>query len=200
MSDELVAMGDAAWRIRLPAGTDPAAALETLRMHPGVIDAVVAGDVALVRFTPGRAPVEPRPWLETLSTRPALERRTHVVKARYDGADLDDVAKRTGLSREDVIARHSGREYTVQLVGFLPGFAYLGPVDAAIDVPRRPTPRPRVPAGAIGLAAGRTAVYPFVTPGGWQLIATAIGFAPFDSVYGATLRLGDQVRFEPALG
>ena len=110
--------------------------------------------------------------------------------------DLDEVASRASMTRDDVIALHARGTYVVRYVGFQPGFAYLGPVDARLALPRRATPRPRVEAGAIGVATGFTAVYPFASPGGWHLIARAIDFTPFDPARGALLAVGDRVRFE----
>jgi UPF0271 protein len=190
-------MGDAAWRFALPAGTDPAAALDALKRIPRVIDVVVADGIALVTFDPSRPPEDPRPHLSALAPRDESARTHHVIRVRYDGVDLEDVARQCGLSIAEVITLHSSREYTVELVGFLPGFAYLGSVDARIAVPRRPSPRTRVPASAVGLAAGRTAVYPFTTPGGWNLIGTAIDFRALTPDSGVVLQLGDRVRFEP---
>src|SRR5262249_15474442 len=101
------------------------------------------------------------------------------------------------LARDDVERVHSATVYAVRLVGFVPGFAYLGPVDPRLALPRRPTPRPRIDAGSIALAAGYTAVYPFASPGGWNLVGRAVDFAPCDVDRGARLALGDRVRFEP---
>lgn len=192
-------MGDAAWRLDLPDAIDRAQALAMLRSLPRVLDAVVTDRHALVRFDPLHPPEDPRTSLERIGSAAGLVTPQHVIAVRYDGPDLDDVAALCGLSRDEVIARHAGREYTVELVGFLPGFAYLGQLDEVLaKVPRRPAPRPRVPAMSVAIASGRTAVYPFASPGGWQLLGTAIDFIPFDPSRGATLALGDRVRFQPA--
>jgi len=114
----------------------------------------------------------------------------------YDGADLEDVAKRTGLSTDAVIALHSERWYDVYLVGFAPGWAYLGELDPSLALPRRASPRPRVPRGAVAIADRQTGVYPFAVPGGWHLIGRT-GTVMFDTSQGALLRVGDRVRFEP---
>jgi UPF0271 protein len=82
-------------------------------------------------------------------------------------------------------------------VGFVPGFAYLGDLDPHIAIPRRSTPRARVPAGSVAIAGHRTGIYPFETPGGWHLLGTAVDFRAFDPEHGATFRIGDRVRFEP---
>lgn len=129
------------------------------------------------------------------ATRPSLGRE-HVITVRYDGPDLEDVAQRTGLAVSDVVARHSGRQYTVYFLGFVPGFAYLGELDRALVLPRRTEPRPRVPAGAVAIAGAQTAVYPYAIPGGWHLIGrtTAALFDP-NRDPPATLAPGDRVRF-----
>ncbi len=103
----------------------------------------------------------------------------HTIPTRYDGPDLDLVAERTGLTRAEVVQRHAGREYTVYLLGFAPGFAYLGELDPVLRLPRRESPRVRVPAGSVAIAGGQTAVYPLTTPGGWHLLG-ATDLALFD--------------------
>ena len=193
----LESMGDAAVRWRRDPDRDARNLLDALRAHPGVIDAVVTEHHALVTFDPAHPP--DAPWLaeDRIPLASAtLDPRMHVIRARYDGADLDEIASRVELSRDDTIRAHCDRLYVVRLVGFLPGFAYLGPVAPPLVLPRRSTPRARVEAGAIGIAGGYTGVYPFASPGGWHLIASAIDFAPFDAEHGARLALGDRVRFE----
>jgi KipI family sensor histidine kinase inhibitor len=98
-----------------------------------------------------------------------------------------------------VIARHSRRSYIVDLLGFVPGFAYLSELDAALQLPRRPQPRPRVPAGSVAIAGAQTAVYPLDTPGGWHIIGRtdSVMFDPLRDAP-ALLRAGDKVRFVPA--
>jgi KipI family sensor histidine kinase inhibitor len=112
------------------------------------------------------------------------------------GPDLDEVAAASNLSAADVVARHAGRDYRVEMVGFLPGFAYLGPVDGAIVASRRPSPRPRVPPGSVAVAGGRTGVYPQASPGGWRLIGRTT-VHPFDAARTppALLAPGQRVRF-----
>lgn len=195
---KLVPFGDAAYRIDLEPDTDRAALQRALLAHPGVTDALVTDRHALVIFDPARPPESLQTAWERLGTISASTPRMHVVRARYDGADLAEVAGTLGITPADVVALHA-REYEVQLVGFLPGFAYLGPLASPLDrIPRRATPRPRVPALAIAVAAGRTGIYPFASPGGWQLIGTAVDFTPLDRARGPVFRLGDRVRFEPA--
>ena len=88
----------------------------------------------------------------------------------YDGADLDEVARLTGLTPDEVVAAHTGTLWRVGFGGFAPGFAYLVGGDARLNVPRRAEPRTRVPAGSVGLAGEFSGVYPRESPGGWQLI------------------------------
>jgi KipI family sensor histidine kinase inhibitor len=124
--------------------------------------------------------------------------RNHLIPVHYDGIDLDAVATAARLSPGEVIVRHSARAYTVDLLGFVPGFAYLSELDPSLQLPRRPEPRPRVPAGSVAIAAAQTAVYPLDTPGGWHIIGRT-ETVMFDPVREppALLRAGDTVRFEP---
>ena len=87
-----------------------------------------------------------------------------------DGQDLEDVARHTGLTAEEVVAIHSGTDYRVYMLGFAPGFPYLGGMDERIATPRLATPRVRVPAGSVGIAESQTGIYPLASPGGWRLI------------------------------
>ena len=127
---------------------------------------------------------------------PALSRE-HRIPVKYDGIDLEAVAAFAGLSVEGVVASHSSRIYTVDLLGFVPGFAYLSELDAALQLPRRAQPRPRVMAGSVAIAAAQTAVYPLDTPGGWHIIGRTqtVMFDPTRDAP-ALLAPGDTVRFE----
>lgn len=125
--------------------------------------------------------------------------REHQIRVTYDGPDLEHVSTAVGLSVDEVIARHSGRSYTVDLLGFVPGFAYLSELDSALVLPRRLQPRPRVSAGSVAIAGAQTAVYALDTPGGWHIIGRTDSVM-FDPVRDppALLRAGDRVRFVPA--
>lgn len=129
----------------------------------------------------------------------AATNREHEIPVTYNGPDLEQVAASVGLPVDEVIARHCGRWYTVDLLGFVPGFGYLSELDPALQLPRRPHPRPRVPAGSVAIAAAQTAVYPLDTPGGWQIIGRTetVMFDPLRDPP-ALLRAGDKVRFVPA--
>lgn len=94
------------------------------------------------------------------------------ITVRYDGPDLADVAALLGMTPDDVVATHTGRLWRCRFVGFTAGFGYLRPDEPALVVPRRDSPRTRVPVGAVGLADGYSAVYPSASPGGWQLIGS----------------------------
>lgn len=124
--------------------------------------------------------------------------REHQIPVTYDGLDLADVSASCRLSIEEVIARHSGGRYTVDLLGFVPGFGYLSELDPSLQLPRRPQPRPRVPAGSVAIAGAQTAVYPLETPGGWHIIGrtNTVMFDP-ERDPPALLRPGDTVRFVP---
>ena len=113
--------------------------------------------------------------------------------------DIDDVVAFAGLqSPDDVAAIHSARTYRVFMLGFVPGFAYLGSVDERIAAPRRPSPRTQVASGSVGIAALQTGVYPRQTPGGWNIIGrTPIRMLSLDSAEPSLLKAGDSVRFHP---
>jgi UPF0271 protein len=192
-------LGDGALRWRRDPGRDRRALLDALRAHPAVIDAVVTEEHAMVTFDPARPPDAPWRVEDGVPFASATNGgNEHVIGVRYDGPDLDEVAARGGVSREEVIRAHAAGVYTVRLIGFLPGFAYLGPVAPLLSLPRRTTPRPRVDPGSIGVAGGYTGIYPFASPGGWNLLGRTVDFAPFDAARGARLALGDRVRFEAA--
>nr|WP_240807342.1 5-oxoprolinase subunit PxpB [Polyangium spumosum] len=125
--------------------------------------------------------------------------RTHVIPVAYDGPDLEAVAGVLGVSTEAVVRMHAEREVTVELVGFLPGFGYCGPIDRRLVLPRRGSPRPRVPAGSVGIAGTFTGIYPFDSPGGWNLLGRANAASLFDPGRHPPILLspGDRVRFEP---
>jgi KipI family sensor histidine kinase inhibitor len=118
------------------------------------------------------------------------------VPVVYDGEDLHDVAGLTSLSVQEVVLRHAAPEYVVAFLGFAPGFPYLVGLDPALHVPRRPTPRTRVPVGSVGLAGPQTGIYPTASPGGWQLIGRTDRVL-FDERRDppALLAAGDRLRF-----
>ena len=142
-----------------------------------------------------------REALATLRNTAATSGGSVVLPVYYDsevGADLASLAQRAGLSIEEVIALHSGTEYRVYAIGFAPGFAYLGQVDERIAAPRLATPRQKVPRGAVAIADRQTAIYPAVSPGGWNLIGRCpVRMFDPDSEPSMPVAVGDRVRFEP---
>lgn len=112
------------------------------------------------------------------------------------GPDLEAVARHAGLSPAEVVRRHCAAEYTVYFLGFLPGFAYLGGLDPRLATPRRREPRVAVPAGSVGIGGEQTGVYPWTSPGGWNLIGrTALRLFDAAAPSPALLAAGDTVRF-----
>jgi len=125
------------------------------------------------------------------------EFREMEIPVDFGGEDLNVVAEFSGLSTSGVVEIFLSRQYRVYMLGFLPGFAYMGEVDERIAVPRRATPRTKVPKGSVGIAGKQTGIYPFESPGGWQIIGhTSIEiFAPYRE-QPCLLRPGDIVRFK----
>lgn len=195
------AAGDAALLVEAdgPAGA-LAAALRAERI-PGVLDAIAGAHTVLVLTEPGS-------WdLGELAGRVAAVPATGAdpagraaaeIPVLYDGPDLAEVSRLTGLPPGEVIARHAAREYTVGWLGFSPGFGYLTGLDPALAVPRLAAPRLRVAAGSVAIAGELAAVYPAESPGGWRLLGrttAALWNAERDPP--ALLAPGMRVRFRP---
>jgi len=189
-----VTLGDRAVRFPRPAGVSPRALVAVIKAWPGVVDVVVTRGEVGVYFDdpPAIDDAVIGALARTRDDAHVLVREVE-LRARYDGPDLAEVAREAGMSVDDVIALHAGGHYVVETLGFAPGFAYLTGLDPRLALPRRATPRPRVPAGSLGLAGGYTGVYPFASPGGWHLIGTVE--EPMFGPTGARLAHGDRVRF-----
>ena len=206
--------GDAALVVEFAPRIDPeineraSALADALRRKWGAVlrDVVIGYCTVTIYFDPNR--LDSR-WIESEIDRiaanldPASSYRRDLVEVPvcYEGdlaPDLEDVAAYGGCSREDVVILHSGREYRVYMVGFVPGFAYMAEVDARIAAPRRQTPRTVVPAGSVAIASGQTGIYPAATPGGWNIIGRT-PLKPFDADRAEPLlfQSGDRVRFVP---
>lgn len=165
---------------------------------PGVVEVVPGYHTLLVTAASPRELATVRDALPALDL-PVLEqvrRRVVEVPVVYNGEDLAGVARLTGLPEEEVVRRHTAAEYLVAFLGFAPGFPYLVGLDPSLHVPRRETPRTRVPAGSVGLAGEQTGIYPQATPGGWQLIGrTDTVLFDVEREPPALLAAGDRLRF-----
>ena len=168
-----------------------------------VRDIVPAADTLVVTHDSVDAPVIERIMAESLNALGSLTRETTSdtarlveIPVRYDGEDLQHIAELASLSVEEIIALHSGGEYLAEFCGFAPGFSYLSGLPDALHFARRSTPRTRVPAGAVAIAAGYCAVYPRESPGGWHLLGTT-SLVMWDAARAspATLEPGTRVRF-----
>jgi len=134
------------------------------------------------------------------SKRPPMEEpgRLHRIPVVYDGPDLQAVASALGLSQQEVVEIHSRPIYRAFLIGFVPGWAYLGPLPDELVLPRRPDPRRQVPAGSVAIAGHQTGIYPLTSPGGWHLIGrTSVRLFLPDSDPPSLFRAGDRVKFFP---
>ena len=134
------------------------------------------------------------------SKRPPMEEpgRLHRIPVVYDGPDLQAVASALGLSQQKVVEIHSRPIYRAFLIGFVPGWAYLGPLPDELVLPRRPDPRRQVPAGSVAIAGHQTGIYPLNSPGGWHLIGrTSVRLFLPDSDPPSLFRAGDRVKFFP---
>jgi KipI family sensor histidine kinase inhibitor len=199
----LLPSGERAVLLELGDLDEVLALAEPVRTLAGVVD-VVPGERTLLVTVAEPAGLETvRRSLEALTVTaspvgPAL--RTVEIPVTYDGADLADVASRTGLTEEQVVAAHIGTPWRVGFGGFAPGFAYLVGGDPRLEVPRRSEPRRSVPAGAVGLAGRYSGIYPRSSPGGWQLIGRTdvVLFDP-DADPPALLQPGMTVRFVPSV-
>ena len=117
------------------------------------------------------------------------------------GPDLEDVARHAGLTVDEVVRIHSGTDYLVYMMGFTPGFPYLGGMSESLATPRLDTPRPSIAAGSVGIAGSQTGVYPVESPGGWRLIGrTPVSLFDPQSQPPCPLGPGDYVRFVPLTG
>jgi KipI family sensor histidine kinase inhibitor len=200
-------LGDCAWLAEFPGLTAEAAlprvmglvaALEDHR-PPAVLDVVASFDSLAVHFTCGGGSDVLR-WIQSVAVVDQLPQGEEIeIPVCYGGEygpDLDEVAEKTGLSTDEVIALHTRAVYTVAAVGFSPGFPYLLGLPERLRVHRRSTPRLAVPAGSVAIAGGQAGIYPFASPGGWQVLGrTAVSLFDPSLPRPALLRSGDRVRF-----
>lgn len=172
----------------------------------GLVDIVPAYATILLVFDPTAiAPdqLEREVRVAVATTRQFDERQTRevIIPVAYGGEygpDLDDVARHTGLTPGEVIARHASAQYIVACMGFAPGWAYLLGLPPELEIPRLPNPRTRVPAGSVGIGGAQTGIYPLETPGGWRLIGrTPLRMFDPSRSEPSLLRPGDRVLFQP---
>lgn len=201
------AYGDRALLVELAATDHVVAWVDALRELglPGVADVVPAAETVLVLATDDQDVRALREAL--LRVRPGESRSGAAdgevvrIEVRYDGPDLADVARLSGLSQDEVVSAHTGQSWRVAFGGFAPGFAYLVGEDDRLHVPRRDSSRTAVPAGAVGLAGDYSGVYPRESPGGWQLIGTTDArMWDLDRDPPALLSAGASVRFVDEAG
>lgn len=198
--------GDRALLLTFDGTTDVLAWTDALREAglSGVVDIVPAARTVLLKLAAPRYQAPTRQRLTQLRPRiaPPAEsagRADIVIDVTYDGEDLADVARLTGLTPGEVVTAHTGRRWRVGFSGFAPGFAYLVGGDERLAVPRRSDPRTRVPVGSVGLAGEFSGIYPRDSPGGWQLIGrTAAVVWDLDRDSPALLTPGMWVQFRAA--
>jgi KipI family sensor histidine kinase inhibitor len=198
----LLPCGDRALLVELEDSAAVLALHRTVRAAPpaGLVESVPAARTVLLVFdraqtTAERLAAEVAELPVTASGEDDAA-RTVEIAVSYDGPDLAEVAERTGFAPDDVVARHCAPTYRVAFCGFAPGFAYLTGLDPELRLPRRSSPRTRVPAGSVAIAEGYTGVYPRPAPGGWHLVGrTETRLWALDRDPPALLSPGDRVRF-----
>ena len=204
--------GDRALIVEFGDRVDRALSEEVLRLNAIIASSTISGVVEtvptfrslMVHYDPlvtTRANLEQE--IRRLLDRdcsPRIGAKLWRVPVCYEGEfapDLAEVARLTGLTPNEVVALHSGTRFHVYMLGFLPGFPYMGDLPQALALPRRADPRLRVPAGSISIATSLTAIYPYESPGGWHLIgATPIRLFDADRPRPALFAPGDAIIFE----
>ncbi len=172
---------------------------------PGFVEAVPAYASTTIFYDPIICHREATPIAEVIAADLKKARQHHRVGSFVEipvdftdecALDLNDVCTLTQLDREEVIRRFLAQTYRVFMIGFLPGFAYMGEVDESIAVPRKQAPRTLVPKGSVGIAGRQTGIYPLGSPGGWQIIGrTSVDLFTPDAATPTLLKPGDEVRF-----
>lgn len=205
----LTRCGDDLFSIAVRRPDEAQALAMQLREQGGWLDVVPGIDSVVVRFDPlARPAAEARKAIDAI-----LEKGVEPIKREGElveipviyggdaGPDLDELSERTGLSANEIVQLHTGREYRVEMVGFTPGFAFVGGLDERLRVPRRKEPRQQVPAGSVGIADERTGLYAMASPGGWTLIGRT-SYPLFDATSEQPFALapGMRVRFRAVTG
>ena len=189
ISDRVLALAETLTRAGLPGATEIVATFRSLCVN---YDSLVTTGADLERAIAA---------LVIGAGAASQVRRLWDIPVCYDPShapDIEEVANSVGLSAAEVAALHAGTQYHVYMIGFVPGYPYMGDLPAKLRLPRRLDPRTRVPPGSLAIATGMTAVYPYESPGGWHLIGTSpVRFFDPDSADGALLGPGDAVKFRP---
>jgi KipI family sensor histidine kinase inhibitor len=207
----VLAVGDRAVTVELGASLDEATVARVRALDDRVREASIAGILEAIPTYASLLVIYDRGTISFPGLREKILRLAHGLPSTsapgrlieiptvYDGEDLDEVAEACGLTRDAAIELHSGRDYSVLMLGFSPGFGYMGFVDERLRRPRRKTPRTRVPGGSVAIAGPQTGIYPRTLPGGWNLLGrTSITlFDPTRTGRPSMLLPGDRVRFVP---
>lgn len=212
MSPLIRHLGDRGLLVELGTGIDPAVnrCVQQLQQRleseciDGVVETVPAYSSLLVVYDPLRAPPEALKrriagLCEFETDDPGQTNKIHEIPVVYggeEGPDLDAVAAYHGLSSDDVIRLHSSTVYRVYMIGFTPGYPYMGELPEALNTPRRETPRTHIPKGSVAIAQRQTGIYPVVSPGGWQVVGrTPVNLFDARRDRPSLLAMGDEVRF-----
>ena len=201
--DRVLDYGDRALLLEFHSTAEVLAWTDALRAAglSGVVDIVAAARTILVKLAGSRYQAPTRQRLSQVGPSKdagdeSVGQADIVIDVTYDGADLQEVARLTGLTRKEVVAAHTARPWRVEFNGFAPGIAYLVGGDERLAVPRRSEPRTTVPVGSVGLAGEFSGIYPRESPGGWQLIGrTAAVLWDLDRDDPALLTPGTWVQF-----
>jgi len=212
MKAKIEPLGDSALLVHLGEAIDPAVNARVHALdarlsagpHAQALETVPAFATLLIHYDPLAVRYSDiRDWihaaLEEIQSTPPTLGRLREIPVRYGGElgpDLAWVAAHQGLSTAEVVHMHTSQTYTVYMMGFTPGFPYLGKLPRALVAPRLESPRLRVPAGSVGIAGEQTGIYPIDSPGGWRLIGwTALQLLDPSGVEPFLLAPGDEVRF-----
>jgi inhibitor of KinA len=187
ISDRVLALAESLEQARLPGVTEVVATFRSLSVN---YDSLT---------TTGRELEEAILAFADEPTQSSHSKRLWDIPVCYDpnfAPDIEDVAKSVGLSVTEIAALHASTRYHVYMIGFVPGYPYMGDLPEKLQLPRRSDPRTRVPPGSLAIATSMTAVYPYESPGGWHLIGTSpVRFFDAASAKGALLSPGDGVKF-----
>ena len=173
---------------------------------PGIIEAVPTFRSVLIHYDPLQIGYDTLCEKVTALTKGGVRggaslKRIFEIPVCYGarfGVDLHDGEKLTGLTADEIIAIHSGQDYRIYMLGFLPGFPYLGGMDPRIAMPRLSNPRTKIPEGSVGIGGSQTGIYPMQSPGGWRLLgATPIKLYDPDREKPILYEAGDYIRFVP---